>query len=218
MMTARTLWPRVVAALVLAAAPASAQILRVPSALDVRRPVALSGSVGYVQTADRFDGPSGTLWRLGDAMQYRAGLELGMRSGSFGFAYSRAEHDVRREGVAVLPGSDGTIRLTQYLATFRSPEMPGAHQIVELSSGLAQWGNYEGSDVLSAEEAKTQNAWAVQIGYGFGFTVGDRASITIIQDFAMIIGSKDGLESGQPRSVRQSVTRLGLRWRFRGGR
>ncbi len=217
-MTARTLWPRVVAALMLAAAPASAQILRVPSALDVRRPVAISGSVGYVQTADRADGVSGTIWRLGDALQYRAGLELGMRSGSFGLAYSRAEHDVRREGLSAPANSDGTIRLTQYLATFRSPEVPGAHQIVELSSGLAQWGNYDGSDVLSAEEAKTQNAWAVQIGYGFGFTVGDRASITIIQDFAMLIGSKDGLESGQPRSVRQSVTRLGMRWRFRGGR
>ncbi|MFN0097591.1 MAG: hypothetical protein ACKVS7_02875 [Gemmatimonadaceae bacterium] len=216
MMNARTLWPRVLAALVSAAAPASAQIFNVPSALDMRRPIAISGSVGYVQTADRVDGVSGTVWRLGDALQYRAGLEIGMRAGSFGLAYSRAQHDINREGLSAPLNSDGTIRLSQFLATFRSPEVPGAHQIVELSSGLAQWGNYQGSDVLSGEEAKTQNAWALQIGYGFGFTVGDRASITLIQDFAMLIGSKDGLESGQSRSVRQSVTRLGVRWRFRG--
>ncbi len=214
----RIVWRAAATAVAVAAlaTPLEAQLIKVPSMLDVRAPVALAASVGYVQTGSRADGPSGTTWALSDAVQYRLGLERGMRSGLIGVAVSMTEFPVRRVGAGVSPTSDGTVRLLQYLATFRTPETPGAHQIIELSTGLAQWGNYSGTDVLTAAEAKTQNAWALQIGYGFGFSLSDRTSVTLVQDLATVIGSKDGLQAGESRSVRQYTTRLGLRWRFRG--
>ena len=54
--------------------------------------------------------------------------------------------------------------------------------------------------------------------YVFGFTLGRRAALTLIQDYATLWGSGTGLSAGQTRSVRQYITRVGLRYRFTGNR
>ena len=68
----------------LLAVPASAQIIKVPSPDQTRRPIAASATFGFLQTQSRFDGQSGVLWSLGEALQYRATLEVGLRSGAIG--------------------------------------------------------------------------------------------------------------------------------------
>jgi hypothetical protein len=108
--------------------------------------------------------------------------------------------------------------LRQLLAAFRTPETPGAHQIVEVGVGVSQWANYSRTDALTADEAKARNAFTLVVGYGFGFTVGSRASIAMVQDMSTLWGSKEGLPAGRSRSVRQYTTRLGLRYRFFGAR
>jgi hypothetical protein len=197
-----------------AALPLDAQLIRVPSPDESKRPVSVSLSAGYFLTQDRFDGQSGVQWQLGDGYQYRAAVDVGLRSGALGLTGTVATIPIRRDGD---PSSDGDITLRQFLATFRSPQGSGFSQVIEVSAGLSQWANYSGGDVLSDEEKEPRNALTFVIGYGFGFPVGSRATVTLVQDYATVIGSGEGLPPGAKRSQEQFTTRLGLRYRIRGG-
>lgn len=214
-MTTRTL---ALAALVLCARPAAAQIISVPAPDQARRPISASATFGFLQTQSRFDGQSGTLWSLGEALQFRGSVEYGLRSGSIGLVGSLASVPIRRAGGTAPPDSRGDIQLRQALASFRTNETEGAHQILEIGLGLSQWANYSGTDQLTDDEAKPRNAFTLVVGYGFGFTLGDRASLMLVQDMATLWGSKEGLPSGESRQVRQYTTRVGLRYRFVGRR
>jgi hypothetical protein len=214
-MTTRTL---ALAGLLLFASPAGAQIISVPAPDQTRRPLTASATFGFLQTQSRFDGQSGVGWSLSEALQYRGSLEYGLRSGSIGIAGSLASVPIRRVGGTAPLNSRGDIQLRQVLATFRTNETEGAHQILEIGLGASQWANYSGTDQLTADEAKARNAFTLVVGYGFGFTLGDRASIMLVQDMATLWGSKEGLPSGESRQVRQYTTRVGLRYRFVGRR
>lgn len=195
--------------------PLAAQLIRVPMPGDAARPISASLSMGYLVTAGRFDGVSGTYWSLGDGMQYRGTVEMGTRSGAIGLTGTLASIPINRRNV---PGSDGDISLRQLLLTFRSPEGQTFYQIFEAGAGLSQWASYAGTDVLSADERKARNGLAIMIGYGFGFALGERMSFNVVQDASTIIGSGEGLPAGEPRSQQQYITRMGLRYRFTGAR
>jgi hypothetical protein len=198
-----------------ALAPLDAQLIRVPAPGQTGRPITLTVGAGFLQTQGRYDGQSGVIWRLGEAFQYRGSLDVGTRAGAFGVTGTLASVPIQR---GPNPASDGTIELRQFLATFRSPERVGFYQLIEVSGGLAQWTNYSGTDVLSPDEAQARNAVALLIGYGFGFSMGNRMALTIVQDAATIIGSAEGLPSGERRSQQQFTTRVGLRYRLAGAR
>lgn len=191
-------------------APLAAQILKVPERDRGQHPLSMSLSVGFLQTADRFDGQSGVNWRLGDAVSWRATFEYGIRSGAIGIAASTAAVPMRRD---IIGSGEGEIQLRQYLATFRTPEAEGFFQVVELGLGLGQWTSYSGPDVLTDEEREPRNALAMAIGYGFGFKVAERFSIVLVQDAGTVIGSKEGVPSGRSRAVGQYTTRIGGRIR-----
>lgn len=220
-MTTRTL--ALVAAL-LCASRASAQLIKVPLLDESRRPLSVSVHLGFLQTQDRFDGQSGSQWYLGEALQYRAALEYGIKSGSLALVGSLANVPIARNvriagsGGTAAGLSDGTIQLRQYLAAFRTPETEGAHQIVDVGVGLSQWTAYSGTDALTDDERKARNAFSLVVGYGFGFTLGNRAAFNMVQDVATLWGSKEGLPSGRSRMVRQYTTRVGVRVLLRGGR
>jgi len=202
----------------LAAATAEAQLIKVPTEADARRPITLSASLGILQTQSRYDGQSGVSWYLGEAVQRRVTLDVGLRGGAFGVSYGQSAVPISRDGGSAVPGSDGHIQLRNYLVSFRSRETEGAHQIVELAGGLSRWADYRGTDPLTPEEARPRDAVTLVVGYGFGFTLGRRAALTLIQDYATLWGSGEGLSAGQTRSVRQYITRVGLRYRFTGDR
>lgn len=219
MRTSRTGLPRV-ALLLSAALPAlaQAQLIKVPAPETVRRPITLSLTSGFLQSQGRVDGESGTVWDLGEAAQHRLMVDVGLRSGALGLAASTARVPIRRRGAGVPLGSDGTIQLRQLLATFRTLEQEGPHQIVELGAGLSQWADYAGSETLSADDAAARNAVTLVVGYGIGFSLGRRASLTLVQDYATLWGPGEGLTVGQSRSQQQFITRLGLRYRLTGAR
>ena len=166
----------------------------------------------------RFDGQSGTFWNLGEAIQYKGAVDVALRSGSLGVSGALASVPISRSGGTAPANSDGDIQLRVLLATFRTREMDGPHQIIEVGLGLGQWANYSGTDAITADERKARNALALTIGYGFGFTLGDRVALFVIQDVSTLWGSGEGLTAGQSRQVQQYTTRLGLRYRVSGRR
>lgn len=208
--TARALLVALLA--VLGTSAADAQILRVPERNEAERsPFYFAFSVGLLQSQNRFDGVDGDFWLLGDGVNYRFSLERGIRAGAIGLTANIATLSLARAG---RPGSDGEIQLRQYLATFRTPETDGFHQVIEIGTGLSQWTSYSGNDVLTDEERAARNAFTIQVGYGFGFRIARRATLNLVQDYAWLIGSKEGVPSGVSRSTQQSTTRLGARLRF----
>jgi hypothetical protein len=206
----------VVAAVV--ATPAAAQLIKVPAPREATRPVTVSATVGFLQSQGRVDGQSDAIWYLGEAVQRRVSLDVGLRSGALGIAFADARLPLSRSGGSAQPNSDGDIAQRSYLVTFRSRETEGAHQIVELAGGLSQWADYRGTDPLTADETTARNALTLVVGYGFGFTVGQRATLTLVQDYATLWGPGEGLRADETRAVRQYITRVGVRYRFTGTR
>lgn len=206
----------VVAAVV--ATPAAAQLIKVPPPREATRPVTLSATLGILQSQGRVDGQSGAIWYLGEAVQRRVTLDVGLRSGAIGVSLADARLPLSRSGGSATATSDGDIAQRSYLVTFRSRETEGAHQIVELAGGLSQWADYRGTDPLTTEEAKARTALTLVVGYGFGFTLGKRAALTLVQDYTTLWGPGEGLRAGETRAVRQYVTRIGVRYRFTGTR
>ena len=205
-------------ALVVTALPLPAQIIDVPMPGDSRRPLTITAAFGFLGSANRNDGPSATTWYLGEAIQYKAMVDVGLRAGALGVSGSLAVQPIARSGPSVPSGSNGEIDLRQIMATFRTKDQFTAHQVIEVSMGLAQWANYRGTDVLTAEEKEARNAFALVVGYGIGFPLGNRATFVLVQEISTLWGSKEGLSPGQSRQTTNYVTRLGMRYRIRGDR
>lgn len=211
-----TVRPFALAVLVLALAPeAGAQILRVPGAQSNGPPVHVSAEVGFLDSQGRFDGPSQTYWNLGQGIQYRASLSFGTRLGAFGVSGSTASLPVAAS--TGLGTARGDVDQRMLLATFRSPDAPRLHQVIEVSLGMAQWSGLD-TDVALPTDAETRSAFALLVGYGIGIPLGSRATVSIVQDLGTIVGSKEDVPAGTTRVVRQYTTRLGLRWRLAGRR
>lgn len=206
----------IVLAMSVSTAVADTQLIKVPTPATARRPITVSVSSGFLQTEGRFDGRTGTVWALGEAAQHRLMLDVGLRSGALGLTASTAQVPIVRSGAT--PRSDGTIQLRQLLATFRTLDQLGPHQIVELGAGLSQWTGLESAAPLTADDRAARNAFTLLVGYGFGFSLGTKASLTLVQDYATLWGPNEGLPAGERRSQRQFVTRLGLRYRLAGAR
>ena len=203
------------AGMALSALPLSAQLIRVPKPGESRRVITVSADAGLLFSEGRYDAVEARYWSLGEALIYRGAVDIALSAGSIGFAASVAQVPVARSGIV---GSDGEIQFRQFVATFRSPESPSFHQLIELSGGLAQWASYSGTDVLTATEKETRNSVVLAIGYGFAFPIGSRATFTFVQDGGLVVGSSKDLPAGRSRTQRQYTTRVGLRVRARGSR
>lgn len=191
----------------------AAQLIKVPMSDARRMPVSVHASGGYFIAQNRFDGISGVNWFLGDTWQYRAGVDIGLKSGAIGLSGTLASVPIQRGNST---SSRGDIQLRQVLATFRSPEPRSFGQLFEIGAGLSQWADYSGTDALSDAEAKAQNAFAIAISYGFVMPLGERFALQLMQDYTTAIGSREGLPAGARRSQEQYTTRIGLRWRATG--
>ncbi len=198
-----------------ASRPLEAQLIKVPSSDESSLPIFVHASAGYFLTQNRFDGQSGQPWFLGDGWQYRVGADVGAGIGTIGVAASFARVPIQRGNAT---SSVGDIQQRQFLGTFRSPQPRGFGQVIEVGVGLSQWLNYSGTDILSDDEAKPRNALAFVLGYGLSIPLGKRATVSLAQDYATVIGSGKGLPPGTRRAQEQYTTRIGLRWQALGVR
>lgn len=199
----------------LAAAPLDAQLVRVPPPTESNRVFTVSGDVGLLSTGSRYDAIDGANWAFGEAIAYRAGVDIALSAGSIGVTGTTARVPMYRTGFL---NSDGDITFRQLAATIRSPEGRGAHQLIEITVGWAQWADYSGTDVITAESEKARNAAILAIGYGFAFPIGSRVTFTFVQDAGLLIGSGEDIPANASRTQTQYHTRIGLRLRVKGAR
>lgn len=193
---------------------AGAQVFGIPQ--PTGRSLWVSAGTGWAQSGDLADGASQATWTLGQYSPLRAAVEFERRGQSLGLAVSHAKVPMTYDG----PGCarcDADIDALQMMGIFRvggGGPGQGFHQVIELGGGVTQWSKLTSRGPGTIAPMTADNDLTFQIGYGFGLNLGDAFAVTLVQEVATVIHQKDGLASGQNRSLTQRTTRLGARLRL----
>jgi hypothetical protein len=209
------------AALVLLAQPAHAQILRVPKNTSGEAAFWGSAAIGLLQLQRVDDGTTQSRWDFGSAVQFRASLEYAIsRGNSLGvsgtFARAPLTYRTFSDLGIPLPGGgscvdcDASADVTSILATFHGGGGPGFHQVIELAAGAMMFRNFKTDD---GEELppKSDTDFSFAIGYGFGYTVNRALQVNLVQDAVLGVHQREGLSGSGRSTTQQYVTRIGVR-------
>jgi hypothetical protein len=204
----------------------AAQILRLPTR-SAEPAFWLAANAGGLTPQDVSDGTSGSVWRFrsGAVLQYRLSLEKNLGGGtSVGLSGSvaRAGFDYSSLGTAPIetPGTpattpcncSATMQVRSLSAMFRAGGGSGFHQVIEGSAGVVQYADLKRDDTgqkLAPSGGDIDPAFA--IGYGFGYTMGQRLEVALVQDIGISFHQKAHLPAGTSGVQQQRVTRIALR-------
>ncbi len=203
----------VAAVALLAPGVAEAQVFRVSGPGEPAYWV--SGGAGYLSHGRVHDGETQTRWDFAGGLQWRASLERSIqRESSIGIAASWSELSLRYHSLdGSFPARDAHANVWQVLATFHAGGGDGFHQVIQINAGMAGYSGFTADDTDEALPPSDRNL-ALSIGYGFGFTMGARTHINIVQDFGYVFRSRRGLPGDIGGSAQASTLRVTLRQGF----
>jgi len=206
----------------LLAAPAGAQIITLPRSGE---PVVwASAGIGLFQTAGVVDGRTNSVWDIGTSTaQYRASIETGIgNQSSVGltgtFASVPFEYR-RRSAEAPVPAPenscdrcDARLDVSSLALSFHAGGGPGLHQVIEAQAGVTRFANFRADDGRELAPLSGDRDLSFAFGYGFGYSVGPRFQISVVQDFGFVFHQREGLPANQGGTVQQRTTRLNVRY------
>jgi hypothetical protein len=207
--------------LALVAAPAGAQIIRVPRSGD---PVVwTSVGVALFQTQSVIDGRTNSIWDLdgSSAAQYRASIEVRVANQStIGIVgtYARMPFEYRvRSADAPVPEEsctrcDAHLDVSSVALAFHAGGGLGLHQVIEAQAGVTRYSDLRADDGRSLAPTSGDTDFSFAFGYGVGYAASPRFQIALVQDFGWSLHQRDGLGGGESSTAHQRVTRLGLRY------
>ena len=201
------------------AAAAGAQVVRLPQ--RSREPALWASlSAGYLQMNSVWDGRTSSIWGFGDGVQGRASLEYAIGSGSsLGVVGSLARLPLRfAEGVSSSGGVTSATSVSDAHADVRSLHLgfhagggTGFHQVIQVSLGVTNFANFRRDDDDAKLGPSGDTDFSFAVGYGFGYSLGARLHVFVVQDYASSIHQDDNLPNDARRSTTQYTTRLGVR-------
>lgn len=201
----------VVAVMSLAGASAHAQIFQ-PRSADAPS-VWIAASVGYFVPGTVVDGRSNSIWNFGSDIQYRASLELplgrGATVGAFG-SWSRMPLDYTIRGGGN-PVQSAHADVWSAGGQLHIGGGRGFHQILDISLGWMGYRDFreDGTDTQLAPDEDTD--FFASLGYGFGFPLGQRMTVTLVQDAGYSFHQRDGLSGSARTATRFFNLRAGIR-------
>lgn len=175
-------------------------------------------SAGFFQAQTVEDGRTSSIWEFGTGLQYRGSLEYALERGaSVGavVSYARLPLTYFSTSGTITPGCgagcDAHADLWSIMGVFHIGGGAGFHQVIDLAIGVTRYANFEADDggTLPPEQ---DTDLALAVGYGFGYTLGDRLQVMLVQDFAVSLHQGEGLSGGTSRTPQQRTTRLGVRY------
>ena len=205
-----------IAAIVLAAPLADAQVIRVPRRSTA--PVAWASlSAGLLQF-DRniLDGRTESVWNFGSTIQYRGTLEMDVGNyGAVGMVVGLADAPLTyasNQTVECAAGCDAHAKIWTIMAGFHMGGGAGFHQIIDLSAGTTIFRDFtaDGTGTSLPPESPDKDI-SLSVGYGFGWGFSERMQLMLVQDAAYTLHQRDGLSGGQSSNSTQYITRLGVR-------
>lgn len=192
--------------------PAGAQVFGAPR--NTGPSLWVSGGTGWVQGGTISDGTTKSTWGMGQFAPVRLSVEFENQGQAIGAAVSHATVPMTYVGESCAR-CDANIDMLQTMGIIRAGGRPGQgfHQILELGAGVTRWSKLTatGTGTGTVTALKPDHDLTFQIGYGFGMNFGQSFALSIVQDLATIIHQKEGLSSGQNRSLTQSTTRISAR-------
>lgn len=208
-----------VIALTTIAVPARAQVLdRARAQAEPRFWV--SGAIGLFDLGTLQDGGTQSSWRFDDAAQFRGSAEYAVgRGSSLGAVVTWASVPVRYVSSGVLGGAtDVTATVSSLGLVFHGGGGSGLHQVIEASAGAVRFSDFTSDDTGDrVEPLEPDYDFTFSLGVGFGFSLGDRAQIQLVQDVGLVLHQKSGLPNDASTTAYSRVTRIGLRYGIGGG-
>jgi hypothetical protein len=201
------------------AAPADAQIIRVPRVAEPA--VWTSLGVALFQTQGVTDGRTNSAWDLGrsSAAQYRGSLEWAIRNqasiglvGTFARVPFRYYHRSPTEPPPVpCDRCDAHVDISSLGLQFHVGGGLGLHQVIQAQAGITRYSNLRADNGLRLAPRSDQDL-SVAVGYGFGYSVSPRFQISIVQDFGFVLHQREGLNGDEGSTIQQRTTRLNVRY------
>lgn len=175
----------------------------------------ISGSAGYLSHGRVHDGETQTRWDFAGSLQWRASIERAIqRESSIGVTATWSNMSLRYHS---LDGSflsrNAHADVWQLLASFHAGGGSGFHQVLQVNAGVAGFTGFTADDTGEALPHSDHNL-ALGIGYGFGYTLGARSHINLVQDFGYVFRSRRGLPGDVGGSAQTSTLRVSLRHGF----
>ena len=213
----RSLWLVGIAGLVLATPRASrAQIIEGRVGQSGQPLAFASLSIGWFTQQGLCDQASSACWNFGSAPQWRATLEKGLgRGASFGVMGTLSRVPLVYQGSALTTNScascDANASVSQLMATLHiGGNGRGFSQVIDASGGVTLFSNFrDATNNGQLGTGKTVSDVSFIIGYGFGYGLSPNMSVSLVQDYGLVIGKR---VSGQSSNSAQATTlRLGVR-------
>jgi hypothetical protein len=191
----------------------------------------LSGGVAGFTSTGVNDGRTASSWDFGNSTnwQYRASLEKGAGNGSswgISGSYARVPFIYSADLLTPLPSGvsggrcgqcDAHLDMTTLLATFHAGGGYGFHQVIELSGGVVAYQNLKRDSDATKLAGGGNIDPLFSIGYGVGYSFGERTQIDFVPDYAIAIHERSGLSNGVSNTNSMRSLRVSLRMGF-GGR
>jgi hypothetical protein len=204
-------------------APAQAQILERRARPQEPR-VWTSASIGWFDLADVVDARTSSAWAFNSGAQYRATLELGVGRGTaVGVTGTWARMPMRYVTNPLEPGgrsaTDAHATVSSLMATFHAGGggSNALHQVLQFGAGVVRYADFEEDDTGVPLAPASDVDLAFQLGYGFGYSLGRRAQIVLLQEFGLALHQREGLPNDIATSILNRVTRIGVRVGLGGG-
>lgn len=203
----------IVFALLLTAAPAQAQIIGREQSFG-RQPIGwVSLGIGWMQLGGFNDPKTGDGWDWGSAPQWRATIELPAgRGATFGVAGTIARVPLIFDGSSC-SRCDADANVSQVFGLFRigGGGSSSFHQVIDLQAGITMFSNFRrADDGTRLGTGEMSQAFTFGIGYGFGYSLSPRTHLTLVQDYGLVILSRQTGTS--QRTAQQTSTRIGIRF------
>jgi hypothetical protein len=203
---------RVVIAAALVAAPAGAQIMRLPQAVGPEPEWWFSGAIAFLQPVGMPDDDRSAYWSFRQGTGYRVTIERSVGAGT-------------TLGLAVLLSSPGlTLRSTPAgstcefgcnlssnmqsiaLAYRASGVGEGTHAVFELDGGVTRVTDLADATTGAAYQPNSRSVPFMTMGYGAAFATSSRFQIEIVQEYRYLFAG-----SGIRDASQQAITRITLR-------
>jgi hypothetical protein len=202
------------------AAPAGAQIIKVPRAAEPA--VWTSLGVALFQTQGVNDGRTRSAWDLGgsSAAQYRGSLEWATRNqssiglvGTFARVPFRYLHRSANEPPPVpCDRCDAHVDISSLGLQFHIGGGPGLHQVIQVQGGVTRYSNFRADEDGQRLAPESDQDLSFTLGYGFGYSVSPRFQISVVQDFGFVLHQREGLSGNERSTIQQRTTRLNVRY------
>lgn len=209
----------VVLALLLASAPAGAQIIR-PPRRSTPKTAWTNVSIGLLQLSDVRDGSTQSEWQFGNAVQYRVTLEKTIQSGTtFGVSGAFARVPLTYVPLTVGPAGctvscDADATVTQLVAMVHAGGGGiGFHQVIELVAGATGYSSFRArASGAKLPPLKLDADLTLGFGYGFGYAFSPDMQVTLVQEGALTVHQRTGVPGGENTLGRHYTTRVGIRF------